>query len=144
MKIQVVGSDTLSTSETDDDTLVYTKEVKATRGEIIDFNGNVIVTNDKRNDIVLQKAFFPEDLKKGNEVLINVYMALLKHSFKFKESLPITMTEPYEFTTDDVSDVVENLHLNVYATAENCIDKLIADYEIADTYTEREKREAHP
>ncbi len=140
MKIQVVGSDTLSTSETDDDTLVYTKEVKATRGEIIDFNGNVIVTNDKRNDIVLQKAFFPEDLKKGNEVLINVYMALLKHSFKFKESLPITMTEPYEFTTDDVSDVVENLHLNVYATAENCIDKLIADYEIADTYTEREKR----
>ncbi|MBO5103950.1 MAG: hypothetical protein J6B74_02670, partial [Ruminococcus sp.] len=140
MKIQVVGGDTVSQTESDNNTLVYTKEVKATRGEIIDFNDNLIVTNDKRSDIVLQKAFFPEDFSKGNEVLINVYMALLKHSCKFKESLPITMTEPYEFTTDDTSDVVEKLHLNVYASAENCIDKLISDYEIADTYTEREKR----
>lgn len=140
MKIQIVESDSVSSVETHDDTLIYRKEVKATRGEIIDFNGNLLVTNDKRCDIVLQKAFFPEDLSKGNDVIINVYMALLKHSCKFRESLPITMTEPYEFTTDDVSEVVGKLHLNVYASAQNCIDKLISDYEIADTYTEREKR----
>ncbi|MDE6665617.1 MAG: hypothetical protein K2K14_05435, partial [Ruminococcus sp.] len=140
MKIQIVDSDSVSPVETQDDTLIYRKEVKATRGEIIDFNGNLLVTNDKRCDIVLQKAFFPEDLSKGNDVIINVYMALLKHSCKFRESLPITMTEPYEFTTDDVSEVVGKLHLNVYASAQNCIDKLISDYEIADTYTEREKR----
>lgn len=140
MKLQVVGGDAVEESQTGDEALVYQKEVKATRGEIIDFNGNLLVTNDKRCDIVLQKAFFPEDLAEGNDVLINVYMSLIGHSYKFKECLPITMTEPYEFTEDDVSEVRENLHLNVYATAENCIDKLISDYEISDSYSSREKR----
>jgi len=140
MRLQVVGGDTAEESQIDDDVLVYQKEVKATRGEIVDFNGNLLVTNDERCDIVLQKAFFPEDLAEGNDVLINVYMALIGHSYKFKESLPITMTEPYEFTEEDVSRVRENLHLNVYATAENCIDKLISDYEISDDYSAREKR----
>ncbi|MCM1507555.1 MAG: penicillin-binding transpeptidase domain-containing protein [Ruminococcus flavefaciens] len=140
MKLQVVGGDTIEETQESDDTLVYQKEVKATRGEIVDFNGNLLVTNDKHCDIVLQKAFFPENLSEGNEVLINVYMALLGHSYKFKESLPITMTEPYEFTEEDVSEVREKLHLNVYASAENCIDKLISDYEISDSYTAREKR----
>lgn len=140
MKLQVVGGDITSETDTGDDALVYQKEVRATRGEIIDFNGNLLVTNDKRCDIVLQKAFFPENLSDGNDVLINVYMALIGHSYKFRECLPITMTEPYEFTQDDVSAVRENLHLNVYATAENCIDKLISDYEISDSYSPREKR----
>lgn len=140
MKLQVVGGDTVEESNIGDDTLVYQKEVKATRGEITDFKGNLLITNDERCDIVLQKAFFPEDLTEGNDTLINIYMALIGHSYKFKESLPITMTEPYEFTEEDVSKVRENLHLNVYATAENCIDKLISDYEISDTYTAREKR----
>ena len=140
VKLQVVGGEKTKENNVTDDALVYQKEVKATRGEIIDFNGNVIVTNDKRCDIVLQKAFFTEDLTEGNNVLINAYMALLKHSYKFNDTLPITMTEPYEFTEEDVSEVRENLHLNVYATAENCIDKLISDYEISENYSQREKR----
>ncbi|MDE5834745.1 MAG: hypothetical protein K2H26_04415, partial [Ruminococcus sp.] len=140
MKLQIVGSDTAEETEIYDDTLVYQREVKATRGEILDFSGNLLVTNDERCDIVLQKAFFPEDLAEGNEVLINAYMTLIGHSYKFREILPITMTEPYEFTKEEVSRVKENLHLNVYATAENCIDKLISDYEISDDYTQREKR----
>ena len=140
MELQVVGGDTISEIFSDDDKLTYQKEVKATRGEIVDYNGNLLVTNDTRSDIVLQKAFFPEDFSEGNEALINIYMALIGHSYKFKESLPITMTEPYEFTEEDISDVCEKLHLNVYASAENCIDKLIDDYEISDKYTAREKR----
>ncbi|MDE5584358.1 MAG: hypothetical protein K2J08_11730, partial [Ruminococcus sp.] len=140
MKIQVVGGEKSDIATEEDDSLVYQKEVKATRGEIIDYNNNLIVTNDKRCDIVIRKAFFPEDLQEGNDALINIYMALLKHRCKFRESLPITITEPYEFTTDDISDVVGKLHLNVYASAENCMDKLIEDYEISDKYTAREKR----
>ncbi len=140
VKLQVVGGDNSGDNTVNDNTLIYQKEVKATRGEIVDFNGNVIVTNDKRCDVVLQKALFTDEMADGNELLINVYMTLLKHNCKFKDSLPVTMTEPYEFTEDDVSNVRENLNLNVYATAENCIDKLISDYEISDEYTEREKR----
>ncbi|MDE6035876.1 MAG: hypothetical protein K2G36_08220 [Ruminococcus sp.] len=140
MELQVVGGDTISRIFSEDDSLTYQKEVKATRGEIVDYNGNLLITNDSRRDVVLQKAFFPEDNEQGNDILINIYMALLGHSYKFKESLPITMTEPYEFTEEDVSDVCENLHLNGYASAENCIDKLIDDYEISDKYNQYEKR----
>ena len=140
MELQIVGGDSFSERFSGDDSLTYQKEVKATRGEIVDYNGNLLVTNDSRRDIVLQKAFFPEDNAKGNETLINIYMALLGHSYKFRESLPITMNEPYEFTEEDVSDVCEKLHLNVYASAENCIDKLIDDYDISDKYNQYEKR----
>lgn len=140
MELQIVGGDTFSEIFSDDDSLTYQKEVKATRGEIVDYNRNLLVTNDTRCDIVLQKAFFPEDNADGNEILINIYMALLGHSYKFRESLPITMNEPYEFTEEDVSDVCEKLHLNVYASAENCIDKLIDDYDISDKYNQYEKR----
>ncbi|MDE6670972.1 MAG: hypothetical protein K2K16_02120 [Ruminococcus sp.] len=140
MELQIVGGDTFSEIFSDDDSLTYQKEVKATRGEIVDYNRNLLVTNDTRCDIVLQKAFFPEDNAEGNEILINIYMALLGHSYKFRESLPITMNEPYEFTEEDVSDVCEKLHLNVYASAENCIDKLIDDYDISDKYNQYEKR----
>ena len=140
MELQIVGGDTINRIFSDDDSLTYQKEVRATRGEIVDYNGNLLVTNDSRRDIVLQKAFFPEDNAEGNEILINIYMALLGHSYKFRESLPITMNEPYEFTEEDVSDVCEKLHLNVYASAENCIDKLIYDYDISDKYNQHEKR----
>ncbi|MDE6797466.1 MAG: hypothetical protein K2J36_05595, partial [Ruminococcus sp.] len=140
MELQIVGGDTFSEIFSDDDSLTYQKEVKATRGEIVDYNRNLLVTNDTRCDIVLQKAFFPEDNAEGNEILINIYMALLGHSYKFRESLPITMNEPYEFTEEDVSEVCEKLHLNVYASAENCIDKLIDDYDISDKYNQYEKR----
>ncbi|MBD5159711.1 MAG: hypothetical protein HDT23_05660 [Ruminococcus sp.] len=140
MELQIVGGDTISKIFSDDDSLTYQKEVKATRGEIVDYNRNLLVTNDTRCDIVLQKAFFPEDNAEGNEILINIYMALLGHSYKFRESLPITMNEPYEFTEEDVSEVCEKLHLNVYASAENCIDKLIDDYDISDKYNQYEKR----
>ena len=140
MELQVVGGDTINRIFQEDDSLTYQKEVKATRGEIEDYNGNLLITNDSRRDVVLQKAFFPDDNEQGNDILINIYMELLGHSYKFRESLPITMTEPYEFTEEDVAGVCENLHLNGYASAENCIDKLIDDYEISDKYNPYEKR----
>ncbi|MBR6242098.1 MAG: hypothetical protein IKQ90_01240, partial [Ruminococcus sp.] len=141
MEIQVVGSEKDGElSKGTDSGLVFNKEIKATRGEIIDYSGNLLVTNDARCDLVLQKAFFPDDLQEGNETLLNIYNALLEYDYVFKESLPITRSEPYKFTVEDTSDVVKKLNLNVYASAENCIDKLISDYKISDKYTAKEKR----
>ena len=141
MKIQVVGDKNIETPQLyEPGTLTYKKGIKATRGEIIDFSGNTIVTNDARTDLVLQMAFFPTDFEEGNKILLGIYRALEEHGYKFEESIPVSFEQPYHFTMTDVSELISDLNLNVYATAENCIDKLISDYEIADSYTPEEKR----
>ncbi len=139
MKIQVVGEDAMQ-SRYDPQAITYEREIKATRGEILDYKGNVLVANDKRCDLVLQKAFFPDDNAEGNKILLDIYGTLAEKGYRFKESIPITKEYPYEFTAEDNSEIIEKLSLNVYATAQNCIDKLISDYEISDEYTENQKR----
>ncbi|MBQ8960136.1 MAG: hypothetical protein IJ071_02840 [Ruminococcus sp.] len=141
MKVQIVGGeDIVDPKKYGPDAITYTREVASTRGEIVDLRGNVIIANDTRCDLVLQKAFFPEDLSEGNKTLIAVYNALAQRGYEFKESIPITKDSPYVFTVNDPSEIVEKLNLNVYATAENCIDKLISDYQISEDYSEEEKR----
>ena len=140
MKIQIVESEEESESEYARGDFTFTRSVSATRGEIIDFSGNTIVASDNRCDAVLQKAFFPEDFKEGNKVLLAVYNALLEHGYKFEESFPVSEEWPYQFTEKDKEKAISVLKLNVYATAENCVDKLISDYQISDSYTVKEQR----
>ena len=141
MKLQIVGDEEIKASHKyDAGAFTFERDVPSTRGEIIDYNGNVIIGNDSRCDIVLQKAFFPDDLQQGNSILLEIYNALLDNKYIFEETLPITFEEPYEFTEEDTARTTELLNLNVYATAENCIDKLISDYQISDKYSAREKR----
>ena len=145
MKIQVVGNDEIiqSAIKSSDNTFSYTKTIQPTRGEIVDLNGNPIICNATGNNVVLEKAFFPEDNTEGNRILIEVYRILKKHGIEFNDSLPISKTQPYVFLPDsdeEAAELKKLIALNVYATAENCIDKLIDDYEIALSYTDEEKR----
>ena len=61
---------------------------------------------------------------------------------EWSTSLPISDTQPYTFTDDEnaVSKLKENLKMNVYATADNCMDKLKSDYDIDDSYTPEQQR----
>lgn len=142
MKIQIVGDEEIVAPKIENDnSLVYTRNTKATRGEIVDFSNNLIIGNSTQTDIIIHKAFFPEDLQKGNEILIQVYHELKNRGCEIKLSLPITETRPYVFLPDgDAKKLREDLNLNVYATAENCIDSLITDYEISDEYSDDDKR----
>ncbi|MBR3759649.1 MAG: hypothetical protein IKK47_01460 [Ruminococcus sp.] len=141
MEIQVVGDESIKTPVIEsDNTRSYIRSVKATRGNIMDYNGNILVTNDSRVDLVLRKAFFPEDIQEGNKALLGIYNGLKEHNYEFKESIPISKTAPYMFTSDETEELISSLNLNVYASAENCIDKLISDYSISDDYSDEEKR----
>lgn len=141
VKLQIVGGNDIITSPKHSSTAVtIEREITPTRGEIMDYRGNTIIGNDSCNDIVLQKAFFPEDIQEGNRILLDIYNNLAECGYTFEEVLPITLDKPYAFTTEDTSRIVELLKLNVYSTAENCVDKLISDYEIAEDYTDAEKR----
>ncbi len=145
MKLQIVeGDEAASLPKNSSDALTFTREVPPTRGEILDYNGNVIIESNSRCDLVLQKAFFPEDIQEGNKILLDIYTALAERNYTFEESLPVSLSYPYVFTDNEElespEDVTRRLNLNVYATAENCVEKLISDYEIDESYSQDEKR----
>lgn len=120
-----------------------TQKIDATRGEIVDINGKPIVENKVGYNIIIQAAFFPDNLSEGNEILLKISRILEDYDISWIDSLPVTMSMPYQYLQDS-DDEIENLKkkagVNVYATAENCIDKLVLNYEISDDYTEHEKR----
>ncbi len=140
IKLQIVEGDDAVNVQRYDDSITFEREVSPTRGEILDFRGNKIIANTARTDIVLQYAIFPKENQEGNAILLRAYNELYAKDYVFEEVLPITMTVPYVYTEEDTEFVTEKLNLNVYATAENCIDKLIEDYEISDEYSQEEKR----
>lgn len=142
MTVQIVNGDAyLQQSEY---TSVYTQTIKATRGQIVDADGNPIVENKVGFNVIIDDTYFPSDNKEANEILIQTVRILKEAKLEWNETLPVTDSAPYEYENNRDSDVEKLKSLigvNVYATAENCIDKLIDDYEISDTeYSAEEQR----
>ncbi len=141
MKIQIVDHEVY----TADKPSVYTEEqtLHATRGEIKDVRGVPIVENKLGFNVIIQKSTFPEDNREANEVILRIADFLTREGYRYYDSLPMTTEAPFEFTTedeDDLSYLKSSLGVNVYATAENCMDKFIVDYDIDESYTDKEKR----
>ena len=120
-----------------------TQEIVAPRGEIVDINGNSLVKNKLTFDVIIENAFFPTDKQEQNEIILNLSKLLEQLGVEWEDCLPISKTKPYQYL-DDKSNIIDNvlkdLRLNDYATAENCIDALIKKYEISDKYTDEEIR----
>ncbi len=130
LKVQIVSPEAYTQSTTSVQT--YTQSISATRGEIVDSNGDAIIENKVGYNVVIEPDTFPEDNAAGNDVLLRIFDVFAENDITWTGSIPITDTEPYHFTEDEdaVTRLKSNLNLNVYATAENCIDKLISDYDI--------------
>lgn len=141
IKIQVVENETYAKSSVS--TQTYQQMISATRGEIVDSEGNAIIENKVGYNIVIEPDVFPEDNAEGNQVLLNMLEIMEEEGTEWNSSLPISETTPYTFTEDDdaVESLKENLNLNVYATVENCMDKLIEDYDIDTSYSQQEQYE---
>ncbi|MBQ5989515.1 MAG: hypothetical protein IJL67_08490 [Oscillospiraceae bacterium] len=141
MKIQIVDHEVY----TADKPSYYTEEqtLHATRGEIKDVRGVPIVENKLGFNVIIQKSTFPEDNREANEVILRIADFLTREGYRYYDTLPMTAEAPFEFTTDDEDDLSylkSSLGVNVYATAENCMDKFIVDYDIDESYSDREKR----
>ncbi|MFA5658068.1 MAG: penicillin-binding transpeptidase domain-containing protein [Oscillospiraceae bacterium] len=141
MKIQIVqGAELLAQSVSK---TTGSQEILAPRGEILDINGNSLVINEIGYNVIIEKAFFPTDIQQQNKIILQTVNILEYNGFEWNDNTPITKIEPYTFLSDKetlVSNLKTNLRLNVYATSQNCIDKLIEMYEISDEYTAFEKR----
>lgn len=142
MTIQIVNGDAyLQEAE---NISIYTQNIKSTRGIIVDNSGKPIVDNKVGYNVIIDDAFFPADNKEGNEILLNTLDILSAYKLEWIETIPVSKKTPYEFKKNsdaDVDKLKSLIGVNVYATAENCIDKIIDDYEIsAELYTPEEQR----
>ena len=141
MKIQIVNSQ--SYTERADVIYHYSQVLSATRGEIVDINGTPIIENKIGYNVIISPDMFPENNIEGNAILLEICNFLESISVEPEETLPISVEQPYTFTTEDedtLNDLKSKLKLNVYATAENCIDRLIDTYDISPEYTPWQQR----
>ncbi len=141
MKIQIVDGDKYV--EMAHSTTLGTQVINSPRGEIVDIDGNAIVSNKVGFNVIVEKAFFPSDNKEMNRIILETAELLKESNTDWIDTLPISKAKPYEFLDSRDSDIKklrENIGVQIYATAGECIDAMVAKYDISDDYTDEEKR----
>lgn len=115
--------------------------VEGARGQILDTNGNPLVTNRQSNSIIFDGSYFPSATKQSerNEIIISLINLLEKNKLEWINALPIKLDKNGNpvFIDDMENDISylkskDYLYLNDYATAQNCFDALVERYEVED------------
>lgn len=118
---------------------VKTVKVEGARGDILDRNGNPLITNRQGNSIIFDYSFFPSAKEQGkrNTIIGALIDMFERRGLEWIDSLPIVMSadgKSYAFAADREDDIdemrTEILDLQNYATAQNCMDALIEKYEL--------------
>lgn len=121
--------------------LSYRTTMEATRGEILDRNGNPIATSRMSFNIEFNRAFLPKN--KDNETILKVSEILLQKNIPWNDSLFINYQNNewsfIEDKTEEIAKLKKDLKLNGYATAENVMFNLIEKYELQN-YNKKEQR----
>lgn len=138
VNIQIINGDKYASKVT---SATSTSLVKATRGQILDRNGVVLVGNRQGNDIIFDASSFPaySEQVKRNEIIISLINLFEKNGEDWINELPITLDANgnYVYIEDRESDISkllsrDMLHLNKYATADDCMKEIIERYSLAD------------
>ena len=109
----------------------------ATRGEIVDVNGEVIAANTTNYTVVLDKLYISADTS-INDVIVEMFDLLSHRDVKWIDNLPIVMRAGgYDFTEDSEYELEglrsgDFLDLGVYSTAEEYIKAFAKRYEVED------------
>lgn len=141
MKIQIVdGAEYLEKAQT---TRTASQIITSPRGEIVDRDGDEIVSNKTGFNVIIEKAFFPSDKDEINRIINGIASILETDGVAWIDTLPITREQPYEYLEARDSDIVrlrKNISVQHYAAAADCLAKMYEMYGLDDSYTEREKR----
>lgn len=121
--------------------------VTAARGEILDRNGNVLVTNRASYNLVFNNyVFYNSD--SPNESLRKLVSLLTENGIAYIEHFPVTWEKPYEYTMDTLSgdwqgyfkDFLNYRELDSDISAAQLMKQLRAAYRIPNTWTDEETR----
>lgn len=125
--LQVINSDKYS-SNAKGSTASRTAILKAPRGEILDKFGRQIAANRDGYNIVFNKAYVKENI---NDIILSLINLLDEKGVEHKDRLPLEYVSPYSFKADEsTAKLIKTLDLAEYATAENCLTRLIERYEL--------------
>lgn len=116
----------------------YTIPIEAARGEIVDRNGNSLVTNRQGNSIVLNAVSFPsaQENAKRNQIIYELITLFEKNGEEYVQNLPLEFDRNGNIRFTDDEEAIKTmkskdmLNLQNYATAQNCYDAVMEKYEI--------------
>jgi penicillin-binding protein 2 len=133
MRIQIVdGAYYVSLTERN---FTANQSIQAARGQIVDSEGRLLNTNQTVYKVIVQRAFFP--IGGENEVLRQTLAILREHGETWMDSVPVSMTAPFEFLDVSERELEEFKHkigVNLDATVENCIRALFDNFNISEEY----------
>ena len=114
-------------------------QVKAIRGQILDRNGNILVGNRQGNEIIFDAAVFPsnKNQKQRNIIILSLIKLFEKNEAEWINNFPIDVDANGEYYfLEDMDKEITNLksrdmlHLNKYATADECMDEITERYSL--------------
>ena len=113
--------------------------ITAARGEIVDRYGRPLATNRIGFNVVLNRSYLKSE--DTNATIVRLIGILNASGEVWQDSTPMQTTYPYTFLTDEegstansdaVQKLKETLELNVYATEQNVIDRMVERYNLQD------------
>ncbi|MDD6275638.1 MAG: penicillin-binding transpeptidase domain-containing protein, partial [Clostridia bacterium] len=135
VKIQLISSD-----DVQKESLIssVSSTVKATRGQILDRNGKALVGNRQGSNIVFRYSQFPKEQSERNKIIIKLIELFESNGLEWNDDMPIVLDANgnYQFEEDRETDIktmksADMLHLNKYATADDCMQELCDRYELS-------------
>ena len=141
----------IETGGSTDNTTTFTTltRVKAARGDILDRNGNLLVSNRASYDLVLNH-YVILNAKNTNQHLYNLVKLCKERGIEYTEHFPITQERPFSYTLEDQSTIWQGYFQSYLAyvgdldsdiTAPLLIEKLREVYEFPPEWTDEEARQ---
>jgi len=135
--IQIINSDKYS-SNAKGSSASRTAVLKAPRGEILDSFGRQIAANRDGYNIVFNKAYVKDNL---NDIILSLITLLDESGVEHKDRLPLEYAAPYNFKEGESTDkIIKTLDLASYATAANCLTRLIERYELENYSIDQQRK----
>ncbi len=135
IKLQIIDGD--SYAEAVSSVSTRTATITAARGEIVDTNGNKLVYNEQNYSIVFNASYFPAEQEKRNEIIISLIRLFEDNGLEWIDNVPLVYDSKgvIQFKEDSDSLIKQMksrnmLNLNGYATAEECYNALIEEFEL--------------
>ena len=110
--VQVVNA---TVSDSSISTYTYMTPVSAARGQIMDRNGNILVSNRASYNLIIN-SYVLYNSENPNESLRQLIALCRSLGLEYAEHLPISLRKPYEYTLEDYPEAWQ-LYFRQYLSA---------------------------
>lgn len=140
-KMQIIDNDYYK--EQSQKRIYSTETISASRGNIYDRNGQLLVTNETVYTVNFSRLLLPTD--RQNEIILSLCQLLTLKGEEYYDTLPLSKESPFTFNTDEsslkqITALKETLKLDDSADESAVLAALVKKYKIDDTLSDADKR----